>query len=211
MSDYEHIIWDFNGTLMDDAWLCIDVMNEMLHRRGLLTMPPERYANIFDFPVKDYYLRAGWDLSQYPFEMLSDEFMAGYHARKLECKLRADAQQVLAKVHEKGIPQSIISAAEQSMVVDLVDHYAIAPYFEHVRGLDNHHAAGKTAIGVQLVEELGVDPERILMVGDTVHDFEVAEAMGVDVVLIFSGHQAHARLVNTRVPVVDQLDEIKFR
>ncbi|MEJ2757071.1 MAG: HAD family hydrolase [Anaerolineales bacterium] len=210
MSDFEHIIWDFNGTLMDDAWLCIDVMNEMLNRRGLLTLPPDRYADIFDFPVKNYYLRAGWDLSQYPFEMLSDEFMAGYHARKLECKLRPEAQQVLAKVHEKGIPQSIISAAQQSMVEELLDHYNIAPYFENVRGLDNHHAAGKTEVGLQLVEDLGIDPEHILMVGDTVHDFEVAEDMGVNVVLISSGHQARARLVNTRMPVVDKLDEIKF-
>ena len=41
MSKYGHIIWDFNGTLMDDAWLCIEVMNEMLSRRGLKTLSPK--------------------------------------------------------------------------------------------------------------------------------------------------------------------------
>jgi phosphoglycolate phosphatase len=80
MSDYDHIVWDFNGTLMEDAWLCIDVMNEMLSRRGLKTLSPQHYAEIFDFPVEDYYKRAGWDPRMYPFKMLSDEFMAGYHS-----------------------------------------------------------------------------------------------------------------------------------
>lgn len=40
MDKYETVIWDFNGTLFDDAWLCIDVMNEMLNRRGLKTLSP---------------------------------------------------------------------------------------------------------------------------------------------------------------------------
>lgn len=210
MSKYEHIIWDFNGTLMDDAWLCVDVMNEMMHRRGMVTLPPQRYADIFDFPVKDYYLRAGWDFSQYPFEMLSDEFMAGYHARKFDCKLRTGAKQVLAQLYEKEIPQSIISAAQQSMVEELVAHFNIAPYFSSIRGLDNHHAAGKTEIGVQWVEELGIAPEKILMIGDTVHDFAVAEAMGVNCVLVSSGHQAKTRLQTTGAPVVEELEEIRF-
>lgn len=210
MSKYEHIIWDFNGTLMDDAWLCIDVMNDMLNRRGMITLSPKRYGDIFDFPVKDYYLRAGWDFSRYPFEMLSDEFMAGYHARKLECKLRSGAEQVLASLFEKGVSQSIISAAQQSMVEELVIYYQIEPYFRGIRGLDNHHAAGKTEIGLKWLEELEIEPEKVLMVGDTVHDYAVAQAMGVDCVLISSGHQAKTRLQTTWIPVVERLDEIKF-
>lgn len=208
MSDYEYILWDFNGTLMDDAWLCLDVMNDMLNRRGLITIPPDHYAEIFDFPVQNYYQRAGWDLSRYPFEMLSDEFMAGYHARKLECSLRTGAPEVLAMVREKGIPQAIISAAQQTMVEELVEHYGIAEFFESISGLDNHHAAGKTEIGIAWLEELGIDPGTILLVGDTVHDYEVAEAMGVNCLLVYSGHHTRERLEATGAPVFDRLEEI---
>lgn len=208
MSDYEYILWDFNGTLMDDAWLCVDVMNEMLNRRGLITLPPENYADIFDFPVQDYYQRAGWDFERYPFEMLSDEFMAGYHARKLECKLRDGALEVLAKFREQDIPQAIISAAQQTMVEELVEHFGITEFFESIHGLDNHHAAGKTEIGIAWVEELGIDPGKILLVGDTAHDFEVAQAMETDIVLVYSGHHSLARLKATGAPVFDRLDEI---
>lgn len=210
MTDYKHIIWDFNGTLMDDAWLCLEVMNNMLAKRGLSTMRAEQYAEIFDFPVQDYYQRAGWDLEQYPFQQLSDEFMAGYHARKLECCLHSGSRKVLESLQTRGIPQSVISAAEQSMVHDLLKHYQIEQFFISARGLDNHHAAGKTEIGVGWVQELGIDPRKILMVGDTVHDFEVATAMGTDCVLVSSGHHSRRRLRATGVPVYEQLDQIKF-
>jgi len=210
MTDYQHIIWDFNGTLMDDAWLCLEVMNDMLAQRGLPKLLPERYAEIFDFPVQDYYQRAGWDLEKYSFEQLSDEFMAGYHARKLECSLHAGAVNVLDTLQASSIPQSVISAAEQSMVRDLLAHYQIGQYFISARGLDNHHAAGKTTIGVKWVQELGIDPRQILMIGDTVHDHEVASAMGTDCVLVASGHHSRQRLEATGAKVFGHLEEIRF-
>jgi len=210
MTRYQHILWDFNGTLMDDAWLCLEVMNTMLAQRRLPALEPDYYAEIFDFPVQDYYRRAGWDLEQIPFSQLSDEFMAGYHARKLECGLHDGTQAVLARLQARGIPQSVISAAEERMVHDLLRHYQIENYFIGARGLDNHHAAGKTAIGVQWVGELGLDPGTILMVGDTVHDYEVAQAMGTDCVLVASGHHSRRRLEATGAPVVERLDQITF-
>jgi phosphoglycolate phosphatase len=210
MTDYQHILWDFNGTLMDDAWLCLEVMNKMLAQRGFPGILPEQYAEIFDFPVEGYYQRAGWDLEKYPFEQLSDEFMAGYHARKLECGLHSGSREVLSRLQADGIPQSVISAAEQSMVVDLLNHYQIEQFFSSVRGLDNHHAAGKTAIGVQYVQQLGIEPQKILLVGDTVHDFQVAQAMGTDCVLVSSGHHSRQRLEATGARVYDRLDQIIF-
>ena len=210
MSDYEYIVWDFNGTLMEDAWLCIDVMNEMLSRRGLKTLSPQHYAEIFDFPVEDYYKRAGWDSRMYPFKMLSDEFMAGYHARKLECKLRPEATSVLGQLNNREVPQSIISASQTSMVEELLDHYEITPYFDSVHALDNHHAAGKLEAGLAWIEESSLDPEKVLLVGDTTHDYKVAMAMGVDCVLVYSGHQSHEKLMTTGVTVVEHLDQIGF-
>jgi phosphoglycolate phosphatase len=210
MSDYEIVIWDFNGTLFDDAWLCIDVMNEMLNRRGLKTLSPSRYEEIFDFPVQTYYQRAGWNLERYPFEMLSDEFMEGYHAEKLTCKLRPGAEEVLARLQAEEIQQILISAAETSMVEELLSHFQIEQYFDSVNGLDNHHAAGKLEIAKAWMEDNEVDPEKVVFIGDTTHDKEVADEIGVDCMLVYSGHQTRSKLEAAGVPVVDSLEEIQF-
>jgi phosphoglycolate phosphatase len=185
-------------------------MNGMLGRRSLPSLSAERYAHIFDFPVKDYYQKAGWDFEREPFLKLSDEFIEEYERRKLECPLREGAIEILSRNTRRGIPQSIISAAKQSSVEEMVKWYQVENLFVTVRGLDNHHAFGKVDIGLQWVSELALPPDQIFMVGDTVHDHEVARAMGVDCVLIPSGHQDKERLEATSAPVIDSLDALDF-
>ena len=68
LTRYSHILWDWNGTLLDDAWLCVDVMNSMLTERKLQPLTLQRYRDIFSFPVKDYYLLLGFDFEKEPFE-----------------------------------------------------------------------------------------------------------------------------------------------
>lgn len=207
---YTHIIWDWNGTLMDDAWLCSQIMNEMLSRRGLDTITPERYAEIFDFPVADYYQRAGWDFSRTPFETLSDEFIEEYAQRTTECPLRDGTENALARVTQAGLTQSVLSAAKQSLVDQLVAHYKLTVHFSSVNGISNHHAAGKVDMAKRWLSESGKDPAKMLMVGDTIHDHEVAQALGVDCVLVYSGHMSISRLQATGARVVEGLEEIQF-
>ena len=68
-----HIIWDWNGTLFDDANLCRDIINRMLHARGRATLDAQRYEEAFGFPVRDYYARIGFDFSEEPFELVLAE------------------------------------------------------------------------------------------------------------------------------------------
>ena len=75
MKDIQNIIWDWNGTLLDDAWLCRDVMNGMLRLRDMDFLSAERYREIFDFPIVRYYERIGFDLERESFE---DERVAAF-------------------------------------------------------------------------------------------------------------------------------------
>ena len=46
-SQYKHIIWDWNGTLLDDAWLFVDIMNGVLENRNMDTITVKKYRKIF--------------------------------------------------------------------------------------------------------------------------------------------------------------------
>ena len=41
-----HVIWDWNGTLVDDAWLCVEIVNELLTRRGIAPITPSEYGEV---------------------------------------------------------------------------------------------------------------------------------------------------------------------
>jgi phosphoglycolate phosphatase len=76
-----------------------------------------------------------------------------------------------------------------------------------VLGIDNQYASGKTALGLAWINELDYHPKDVMMVGDTIHDSEVAEAMGIDCILVENGHMNRARLETTRRKVVSDLKE----
>ncbi|MFA5815041.1 MAG: hypothetical protein WC865_05425 [Bacteroidales bacterium] len=82
---YRHIIWDWNGTLLDDKWLCIESICTLLLDRNLPPIDEEKYARIFRFPVKEYYQEAGFDFIHEPFEVPAMEFIRIYDSRKKEC------------------------------------------------------------------------------------------------------------------------------
>ncbi len=208
LQEYRHIIWDWNGTLIDDAWLCVEIINEMQQERGRQPITRERYEEEFGFPVKDFYERLGFDFSVETFGALADEYIRKYDQRCFECKLHEHAIDVLRHCLDHGLKHSILSAYHQVRLEAMLDFFDLRPLFTHVMGLDDHHAHGKTQQGIRLVEELGQDRDKAIMIGDTVHDYEVAREIGVDCALFIGGHNAERRLRSCGVPVLNSLGRL---
>ena len=207
--DLKHIIWDWNGTLLDDSWLCVESINKSLKKRNLLQIDKEKYLDIFCFPVENYYKKLGFDFEIEPFTVSGSEFIANYNSRFQEPNLQEGVIDIIEKVRSMGITQSILSAGKQEYLNDWIKYHQLEKYFIKVLGIDNHYASGKTEIGMNWLNEMKYDPEEVLLVGDTIHDHEVAQALNVDCVLIANGHTSFARLCATGENVLKDLFELK--
>jgi phosphoglycolate phosphatase len=205
MKHVTHVIWDWNGTLLDDAWLCVEVMNDLLDRRGLPRLTPERYAEVFRFPVRDYYRDVGFDFAREPFEVVGTEFIEGYAAREAACALRPEAREVLMGLSARGYTQSVLSASQHHRLVSQAERLGVHSHFEALVGLDDHYAAGKVELGQRWLASSGVSPARAVLVGDTDHDVQVARALGVHCLLVPSGHQHPERWSDSGVRVLEGL------
>ena len=205
---YTHIIWDWNGTLFNDVELCVDVLNGLLVRKNLPTFSIEAYRDIFTFPVKDYYAKAGLDLEKYSFEQLGREWMDEYQRRRLEGKLFPGVKEVLRVINSNGIEQSILSAYKQDTLLELVDHFGLRSYFTHLTGLDHIYATSKIELGKDLMKKLLHHNSNVLLIGDTVHDFEVAQEMNAACILVADGHQSKEKLIRCGVNVYDNLKQL---
>jgi len=202
------IIWDWNGTLLNDAGLAVETMNEMLVRRNLPELSIEQYKEVFSFPVKDYYQRVGFDFEQEPFEIPALEFIDRYNELVNYCQLHSDAISILDHFNTINYRQFILSAMKQDTLDQCLSHFRIDHFFEHVSGLDDHYANSKTENGHQLIAEINLLPNQLLLIGDTVHDFDVATELGCQCVLIANGHQSKAVLQQTGAMVIDQLNQL---
>ena len=209
MKKYKNIIWDWNGTLFDDIELCKNIINNVLIKRNMPTLTTESYREIFTIPVEDYYKKAGFDFSKEPFEKVGKEWMDEYEQRKYEANLTNGAFETVVSLHAQGISQSILSAYKQNTLNEITAKFGLTQYMSNIVGLDHIYATGKVDLGKELMQKLEGGKNDSLLIGDTLHDCEVANEIGADSVLISSGHQSKERLQQCGVKVFDNFDELR--
>jgi phosphoglycolate phosphatase len=97
---------------------------------------------------------------------------------------------------------------KQDTLDQCLTHFRINHFFEHVSGLGDHYANSKTENGHRLIAGIELNPSQLLLIGDTVHDFDVAMEMGCPCILVANGHQSKAVLQETGAMVIDQLGQL---
>ena len=207
---FDSIIWDWNGTLLDDVDIVINSINKLLQDRNLELLNLERYLEVFTFPVRNYYERIGFDLNNEPFEIPAIQFITIYNKAVEDCGLHDETIPLLSRLSNQGYRQFILSAMEQQQLEKTVNANGINHFFEGLYGLNNYYANSKIENGKSLILNKGLNPDRTLMVGDTIHDYEVAQAIGCKCVLVAIGHQSKGRMLSSGATVVDSLNEIEF-
>ena len=200
---YNHIVWDWNGTLLDDLWLCIDAINSVLDSRGMNKVDETSYRKIFTFPVIEYYEHLGFNFKDEKFPIVG--FLDYYREYFEKCSLHKNASLVLRKNKMNGLSQSILSAGKESSLYSWVKSHNIENYFNDLIGVENDNADGKIEAGLEWISQAGISKHKILLIGDTIHDSDVASAMGIDCALVSIGHVSKERLKSAGPQVFDSL------
>jgi len=208
VNNIEKIIWDWNGTLLNDVEICIESINVLLDQRGIPVLNKERYRNIFTFPVMDYYREAGFDFENESFDSMAHEFIDVYKEKILNCTVFPQAGSVLEAFTKKEYHQYMISAMQHDFLVESVRQNGIIHHFKALSGITDHYANGKVTMARKFIREKSIDPDKAVFVGDTLHDAEVAEELGMRCILVANGHQSYERLLETGCNVVHELAEV---
>ena len=185
------IIWDWNGTLLDDNHASLSALNAILLRRGLETVDLDYYRKNFAFPVKYFYESLGVKIECEDWDALAQEYHDAYH----ECELRlaADANDALQFVRNNGVSQAVVSAMREDYLVSDMDRFGIRPYFESVLGTNNLDGCSKLSRIRDYVAFAG-GREEYVVIGDSLHDKEVADAIGARCVFYGGGSHDPSRL-----------------
>ena len=202
-------IWDWNGTLLNDTEICVECMNRVLEKRGIPLIDVNRYREIFTFPVKDYYLKAGLDFSKEDFEVPAMEFINQYYKQLRSANLFPCVEDVLTGYKNKGYYQAVLSAMEHDSLVTSLQDKGIYSYFDAITGINDHYAHSKVEIGKKLLDSIPFDRSDLLLIGDSLHDFDVATELGIDHMLVANGHQSYERLIKVTPKVLNNLSEIR--
>ena len=203
------VIWDWNGTLLNDVKVSLLSVNQELAARNLSPVTENYYRSHFDFPVKDFYEKIGINFSRENFDEMSHRFLETYFRNLNLASLHEGATDTLQLLNDHGIPQYVLSAMEQQRLEKMLKDYGIDHYFRKIRGPADVYADGKMAAGHDLIKTEQIEVSSCWMVGDTLHDLEVARTLGLNCILLACGHQTKQRLQKDHDLVLNDFRELK--
>ncbi len=204
-----HIIWDFNGTILNDLPLSLKSINTVLKKRNLpLLNSEEDYRKVFHFPIISYYEKLGMDFSKEPYKIPADEWIALYNSGIKEIPLTDCIIETLEAIKNLKIPQLVLSASEKSMLLLQLEHYNLTKYFDQILGTDSVYGGGKIEMAKKWAIETDTCLTNAVFIGDTDHDYETAKALGCKCILYSGGHMSKTKLEKLGVPVIDCIKDI---
>lgn len=208
----KHIVWDWNGTLFHDIDAVVAATNVVFKPYGLPPMTADQFRASYTRPIWISYEKLlGRPLGDGEWQRMDDAYHESYHELMKQCALDETAELALTQWQESGGGQSLLSMWWHRRLVPTVTAFGIDTYFERIDGLRGAGGGPKVEHMTAHLEHLGVDPGKVVVIGDTVDDVISAQHIGARPVAYSGGTSSRAALLATGAPVVDRLvDALNF-
>lgn len=202
-----HIVWDWNGTLLDDLAVVLDAVNASLTSIGWAAITVDQYRTHYTRPVHRFYeALAGRPVTSAEWDQIDYLFHEEYRRALSRLRLASDAAAALQAQLASARSQSLLSMFPHDELAPLVERFGLAHYFERVDGLRHASGGGKEASLRAHLAALG-HPAKVVLIGDTPDDLVAARANGVGCVLYDGGGHHRSTLEALGVPVASTLLE----
>lgn len=206
----KNIIFDFNGTILDDAYLCYDIERIMFKDIGLTLFDFNDYKDNFIHPVSAYYELLGIKNEEHNYDELNKIFFDEYKKRYLkEAKVFPNAKETFMYLKNRGYNLYILSATEINTLKEQLKYYGIDQFFDELVASNKIDGKGKIEYGKEFVDSHHFDKTNTLLIGDTDHDYETAIALNINILMFASGHNSYNRLSKLTKNIVSSYLEIR--
>ncbi len=205
---YHYIFWDFNGTIIDDVNNALGCVNDLLFRKGRKPITLEEYYNYVETPIVGFY-RHILPPEELDFNEISRDYHTDYARRMNETQLAEGAFDLMQLLQKSGAHQYIITSNQIGETTELCEKFNIVQFIDKISGADDSSCSSKTQRAEELFRSLDISPNDAILIGDTLHDLETANALGIDCVLVGFGHQGTRLLEEHNAYTVSSLEEVK--
>lgn len=204
-----HIIWDWNGTLLNDFSVSLNATNEALSEINIPKITSLCYKENYSVPVDDFYHKIiGRTTTRDEWKRIGQKFNEIYKPEVIKAPLADKAMHILKNVKS----QSICSLMENDLLLSMVESFGVRDYFSLIQGrshplLKEGKEKHLEAHINWLVSRLNIDKRVMILIGDTVDDAYSAKTAGIKSILYSGGTYSYDRLKATGQPVAKTLDE----
>jgi phosphoglycolate phosphatase-like HAD superfamily hydrolase len=210
-SQVRHVVWDWNGTLLDDTPVTVGAVNAALAAVGLpIRVTLEQWREITTRPVDaTYRTLLGRQPTSAEWDIITRVWLEAYEAA--DPPLAGDALASLNTFAQRGLGQSVVSLHVTDLLLPRMVALGVRDFFSKVSAATSSEGAGGIRTKAELLaghlEELGQEPSGALVIGDMADDAEAAHAVGAQSILVATGDTSRRRLEASGFPVAGSLSE----
>ncbi len=205
---YKNILWDWNGTILNDTPVAFEATNILLKKYNYPTISLEYYRDNVDTPIVNFYSKI-FDLTKENMDTLDNEWCVLYNELSFKIKLQDGVESILKKFNEHNCHQAVLSAFRTEEITKFAEKFSVEHYFKAILGTQNIVMESKTMRGKKYMQDNALEPEETLYIGDTAHDCDTAKGLNIDCVLMSNGQQSEKVLKKCDVPVFDSFEKLR--
>lgn len=195
---FKMVVFDWDGTLLDSTGMIANGIRYACAKAGLQDPGQHVASYVIGMGLVDALRHAAPLATERQLAVLIDEYKSFYLSQDQDLALFSGVIPLLQKLNEVGVICTVATGKSRQGLNRAMEHTATAKYFMGSRCADECHSKPHPQMLLELMDEFCVDPEHVLMIGDTTHDLNMARAAGVQALAVQTG--AHSPEMLNGVP-----------
>lgn len=176
---FDLLIFDWDGTLMDSAGVIVDSIQRACVDIGLAAPGDRDARQIIGLGLIQALQTLLPDLPEGEYPRLVERYRHHYLGRDADIPLFAGVVEGVRDLSASGFTLAVATGKSRVGLARALETSGLGAHFAATRCADQTHSKPHPAMVLELIDELGADPERTLVIGDTSHDLLMAANAGV--------------------------------
>lgn len=191
--NYRLVVFDWDGTLLDSAGAIVACMRAAAIDLGL-PPPDEKIArHVIGLGLHDALSQAMPGVPSSEYQRVAERYRHHYLAQDHELSLFAGARELVEELSKTGCLLGVATGKSRLGLNRALETSGLKRYFHATRCADECSSKPAPDMLWEIMDELDTVPEQTLMIGDTIHDLQMAKNAGVGALAV--GYGAHSREV----------------
>lgn len=190
---FDLLVFDWDGTLLDSTGAIVAAMQAACRDLGIPEPSQERASQVIGLGLADALRHSAPDLAQDQVPQMVERYRYHYLSRDKELSLFEGASELVAELHSAGFLLAVATGKSRLGLNRALENSGLGPYFPVSRCADECYSKPHPQMLHELMDEYFIPPERVLMIGDTTHDLQMAINAGVSCLGVsYGAHPAQA-------------------
>ena len=206
---YDLIVWDWDGTIMDSTPTIVQCIQQACRDLGFKEPDDSLASSVIGLGIHDSLRRAVPWIEPAHFSKLTERFRYHYLAKDHELHLFKGVRDLLEKLRADGYLLGVATGKSRVGLDRSLQHHQLEHLFHETRTADESFSKPHPGMLLELSDALQVPMRRMLMIGDTTHDLDMAVNAGVDAVAVtYGAHPPDTLRESTSLAHVDDVPQL---